>query len=270
MKGSFHMKFKVLLGLLLCTQLTNANPSVLCESDQGDSLVRFSESIIPLNKSTIEVLTWNVLKFKRENSFSDFSNLAAKTDIAFIQEAIHTIELQTKTAKSISMDWSFFKSFCREYGASGVQIGTRFPQFQAEALLAPALEPVVNTPKVTGFSTVEISGRKILLINVHGLNANKGLDFEKHMDQIYEIAAKFEGPIIWAGDFNTWNPSRMAYLKNKGQALGMALLVPETDKRKLKLDHILVRGFKAKSVKILDTYVSSDHWPVRAELEFSP
>ena len=259
------MKLKLVLGLFLCAQFVEASPSALCDSN--DSLVRFSNSIVPTETKTIEVLTWNVLKFKRENSFLDFTSLTGKADVAFIQEAIHSAELQSKTAQSVSMDWTFFKSFCREYGASGVQTGTRYPQLDADAMLAPAVEPVVNTPKVTGFSVVEISGRKVLLINVHGLNANKGLDFEKHMDQIVEVAAKFEGPIIWAGDFNTWSPARLTYLKNKAQSIGMMLLVPETDTRKLKLDHILVRGFKAKSVKVLDTYVSSDHWPVTAELE---
>lgn len=263
------MKFKFVLTLVLWSQLAEANPSTLCETNAVDGLVRFSNGITTSTKNTVQVLTWNVLKFKRENSVSDFVNLSNKADVAFIQEAIHSIDLQNKTAQSVSMDWTFFKSFCREYGASGVQTGSRYPQLQADAVLAPAVEPVVNTPKVTGFSVIEISGHKVLLINVHGLNANKGLDFEKHMDQIFNVAIKFEGPIIWAGDFNTWNPLRMAYLKNKGQALGMTLLVPETDVRKLKLDHILVRGFKVKSVKILDTYVSSDHWPVIAELELS-
>ncbi|AZZ35317.1 hypothetical protein CIK05_00365 [Bdellovibrio sp. qaytius] len=264
------MKLKLILGLFLCAQLAKANPSALCESDTSPSLVRFSKNIVPLTNSTIEVLTWNVLKFKRENSFSDFTNLANKADIAFVQEAVHSNDLQNQTAQNIPMDWTFFKSFCREYGASGVQIGSRFPQLETEAVLAPALEPVVNTPKVTGFATIEISGHKVLLISIHGLNANKGLDFEKHIDQVVGVASKFEGPIIWAGDFNTWNPLRIAYLKSKGESIGMTLLVPETDSRKLKLDHILVRGFKMKSVQVLDTYVSSDHWPVRAELEFSP
>lgn len=259
------MKLKLFVGLILCVQLAKANPSALCNSN--DSLMRFSSSIVPTETKIIEVLTWNVLKFKRENSFSDFANLTAKSDIAFIQESVHSADLQNKTAQSVSMDWTFFKSFCREYGATGVQTGTRYAQLDTDALLAPAVEPVVNTPKVTGFSVVEISGRKVLLINVHGLNANKGLDFEKHMDQIVDEAAKFEGPIIWAGDFNTWSPARLTYLKNKAQSIGMMLLVPEADSRKLKLDHILVRGFKAKSVKVLDTYVSSDHWPVTAELE---
>lgn len=263
------MKSKFVLALLLWAQLAEANPSALCESNAVDNLVRFSNGIATSTKNKIQILTWNVLKFKRPNSFTDFAYLSNQADVAFIQEATHSIDLQNKTAQNVAMDWTFFKSFCRDYGATGVQTGSRYQQVQAEALLAPAVEPIVNTPKVTGFSVVEISGYKVLLINVHGLNANKGLDFEKHMDQISNVAAKFEGPIIWAGDFNTWNPLRLAYLKNKAEALGMTLLVPETDKRKLQLDHILVRGFKANSIKILDNYVSSDHWPVIAELEFS-
>lgn len=263
------MKIKFVLALVLWSQLAEANPSALCESNATAGLVRFSNAITPSSRNTLHVLTWNVLKFKRENSFKDFTNLSNKADVAFIQEATHTIDLQNQAAADVSMDWTFFKSFCREYGATGVQTGSRFPQLQADAVMAPAVEPVVKTPKVTGFSVIEFSGKKVLLINVHGLNANPGSDFEKHMDQIYNVAAKFEGPIIWAGDFNTWNPVRMAYLNKKGQALGMTLLIPEVDVRKLKLDHILVRGFKVRAVKILDTYVSSDHWPVIAELELS-
>lgn len=262
------MKFTI-FSLLLLTQISWANPSTLCEADTTEKLVRFSKSVIPRQEKSIEVLTWNVLKFKRENSFSDLVSLTAKSDIAFVQEAIHSQDLQTQAAQSVSMDWTFFKSFCRDYGATGVQTGSRFPQLQAEAVLAPGLEPVVNTPKVTGFSTVEIEGVKVLLINVHGMNANKGLDFEKHMDQIYEVAKQFTGPIIWAGDFNTWNPIRTSYLNAKAKALNMTMLKPEVDNRKLKLDHIIVRGFRAKSVTILENFISSDHFPVRAELELS-
>lgn len=248
---------------------TFASPSALCESD-AKKLIQFSEGITVRSENTIEVLTWNVLKFQREKSFSDMTYLTSKSDIAFIQESIHSVEIQNQFAKNISMDWTFYKSFCRDYGASGVQIGTRFIQQQVQAIKAPALEPIVNTPKVTGFSTIEIKGVKVLLVNIHGLNANQGLDFERHIDQIYEIISKFDGPVIWAGDFNTWNPIRTLYLKNKAEKLGMTLLKPKVDNRKMKLDHIVVRGFIVKSVSILDTYNSSDHWPVRAELEFSP
>lgn len=261
------MKLNIVFSVLLLNQLVWANPSPLCETEE--KLVRFSQNVIPRQEKTIEVLTWNVLKFKRENSFSDLVSLANKSDIAFIQEAVHSQDLQTNAAQSVAMDWTFFKSFCRDYGATGVQTGSRFSQIDVEAILAPGLEPVVNTPKVTGFSTVEIQGVKVLLINVHGMNANKGLDFENHMDQIYAVAKNFEGPIIWAGDFNTWNPVRTAYLNAKAKALNMTVLKPETDNRKLKLDHIIVRGFKAKSVTILENFLSSDHFPVRAELELS-
>jgi endonuclease/exonuclease/phosphatase (EEP) superfamily protein YafD len=260
----------VIVVLILSAQTAFANPSFLCEDNNDSDYARFSGDVVQRQSQIIEVLTWNVLKFKRENSFSDLIYLTAKSDIAFIQESVHSADLQTQFQSEISMDWTFFKSFCRDYGSSGVQTGTRFPQIKVEAVKAPALEPVVNTPKVTGFSTIEIQGHKVLLVNIHGLNANQGLDFERHIHQVYEIIKKFKGPVIWAGDFNTWNPIRTMYLKNKAKDLGMTLLKPEVDNRKMKLDHIIVRGFKVNSVFILETYESSDHWPVRAELEFSP
>lgn len=262
------MKLNFAFLFLLISSFASANPSPLCNSN--DELVRFSQGPVPREEKTIEVLTWNVLKFQRDNSFTDLMALTNKSDIAFVQEAVHSSDNQASATKSVAMDWTFFKSFCRDYGATGVQTGSRFSQVQTDALLAPAIEPIVNTPKVTGFSTIEIQGVKVLLINVHGLNANKGLDFEKHMDQITEVAKTFNGPIIWAGDFNTWNPLRTAYLNSKAKELGMIMLKPEVDNRTKKLDHILVRGFRAKSVTVLDTYQSSDHFPVRAELEFAP
>lgn len=264
------MTFKFVISLLFAAQAASANPSALCMTNANEELVKFSKGITSRQEKTIEVLTWNVLKFKRENSFSDLVLLSNKSDIAFIQEAVHSTELQTNATEQVAMDWTFYKSFCRDYGATGVQTGSRFRQIEVNALLAPGVEPVVNTPKVTGFSTIEIEGIKVLLINVHGLNANKGLEFEKHMDQIHDVAKNFSGPIIWAGDFNTWNPVRMAYLNAKAKSLGMTVLKPEVDNRKLKLDHILVRGFTARSVTILENYITSDHLPVRAELEFSP
>jgi endonuclease/exonuclease/phosphatase (EEP) superfamily protein YafD len=241
----------VIVVLILSAQTAFANPSFLCEDNNDSDYARFSGDVVQRQSQIIEVLTWNVLKFKRENSFSDLIYLTAKSDIAFIQESVHSADLQTQFQ-------------------SEIQTGTRFPQIKVEAVKAPALEPVVNTPKVTGFSTIEIQGHKVLLVNIHGLNANQGLDFERHIHQVYEIIKKFKGPVIWAGDFNTWNPIRTMYLKNKAKDLGMTLLKPEVDNRKMKLDHIIVRGFKVNSVFILETYESSDHWPVRAELEFSP
>ena len=264
------MKLKIAALALFISPTTFANPSSVCRNNSNEKLIQFSEGIVSRQEKTIEVLTWNVLKFKRENSVADLVKLAAKSDIVFLQEAVHTEDLQLSLAKDISMDWTFFKSFCREYGATGVQTGSRFTQQEVEAVMAPGLEPIVNTPKVTGFSTVEIGAVKVLLINVHGMNANKGLDFESHMDQIFAVAKEFSGPIIWAGDFNTWNPVRMAYINAKAKALNMVLLKPEIDNRKLKLDHIYVRGFKVKSVTILESVLSSDHLPVRAELEFAP
>lgn len=267
---NYLLNILILLLIVSITQISSAQSSILCDRNSNQNFIRFSKGIAPLNHQTLQVLSWNVLKFERPNSFEDLVVLASTADITFIQESMHSSGLEKNFTEKISMDWTFFKSFCKNNGASGVQTGTRFQQLDVEMRKSPAVEPIVKTPKVTGFSTVEIQGKKVLLVNIHGLNANTGKDFEKHMDQAASVIAKFNGPVIWAGDFNTWSPTRTIYLINIAKKMGLQLLIPAVDNRKLKLDHILVRGFKMVSLEILDTYQSSDHFPVRAELEFSP
>ncbi|MFN3455477.1 MAG: endonuclease/exonuclease/phosphatase family protein [Pseudobdellovibrio sp.] len=265
MKNFYTFLFFISFSVLTYAQ----SSSVLCGATNNRN-IQFTKGIEPRhNTGTIEVVTWNVLKFQRDNSVRDMLSIANASDILFLQEAVHSGNFQNKFELGAGLDWTFYKSFCQfNRSATGVQTGTRFPQLEVKTVVAPGYEPILRTPKVSGLSIIEINSVKILLVNIHGLNFNQGEEFEKHIDQISMIIGQFSGPVIWAGDFNTWNETRMTYLKNTVDSLGLVFLMPKNDNRSEKLDHIIVRGFKAKSIEVLDTYQTSDHFPVRAELEF--
>jgi endonuclease/exonuclease/phosphatase (EEP) superfamily protein YafD len=87
---------------------------------------------------------------------------------------------------------------------------------------------------------------------------------------LYEIAeriSKFEGPVILAGDFNTWNVKRHLIMKSIFRDLGLEHLDLENDGRLLKLDHVFVRGFSVLKAEVHSSVFSSDHFPLEIKLK---
>jgi endonuclease/exonuclease/phosphatase (EEP) superfamily protein YafD len=238
--------------------------SYLCTNDRNQ--LSFNQSIVPLNQSTLKVLTWNAHKFADTQYFIDIKKLSQISDLIFVQEALHSSGWQNAFASHMSFDWSFHKSFCIDNQATGVLTGSRYPLITPRTILTTDTEPLSFTPKVSGISFIEFQNKKIMMINTHALNFNLGYDFENQIDQIIEMISQTNLPIIWAGDFNTWSPGRRSYLFNQAISQGLDPLIPKNDLRALQLDHILVRGFRSLNTKVLDQFKSSDHFPVMTEL----
>ncbi len=243
--------------------------SSLCTpANAGKNQVSFHQSVEPLNRNTLTVLTWNTHKLEDSLIYRDIKSLSEKSDLVFLQEVLHSGPKEAWFSQQLPFDWSFHKSFCMSGEATGVMTGSRFTLMASHTITSPGKEPVLYTPKVSGASVIAFQNQPILLINTHALNFNSGTDFQNQIDQLIEIIATTDVAVIWAGDFNTWNPKRTSYLFNQARSVGLSPLIPKKDPRKLKLDHILVRGLKTISVKVLDHYKTSDHLPVQAELSF--
>ncbi len=167
-------------------------------------------------------------------------------------------------------EWSFFKSFnLHKNSETGVLTGSRFNQLAQAILPTKHKEPILRTPKATGISLFPIkdSSKKLMVINTHAMNFNFGTPF---MEQITEIAETIEwhvGPMIWAGDFNTWSKGRMEFLMNIAEKLWLEKIDFSYDPRFLKLDHILYRWLSPVTCEIFDTVKSSDHYPISAQFE---
>lgn len=59
----------------------------------------------------------------------------------------------------------------------------------------------------------------------------------------------------------------MRELAKVAEELGLKWLIPENDKRFLKLDHILYRGVHPRFSEIRHDIKTSDHFPIWAEFE---
>ena len=256
--------------LLLSTTAFSANTSPLCQ-ENAENVLNFDSQITmrPNESGEFTVLVWNVFKYKRENLFKDLKKLSETSDIMMIQEAMHTNEWQETFAQQMPFSFSFFKSFCTEKNqATGVKNAARFKLMNDVILVSPGREPILNSPKVSGVSRVDIPGHgSVLLVNIHAINFVSNSVFEDQITQVADYISTQPGPVIWAGDFNTWNPARQKFLDLKTKALQLVHVNPVNDNRKHTLDHIYVRGFDIVNAEVL-RQTSSDHRPLMAVLKF--
>lgn len=239
--------------------------SSLCEKSAGNQ-ISFSNLLQIRLAPEFSVITWNAHKLTDRNFMPDLIQLSRETDVILIQEAMHNSELQGTLSTKFDFSFSFSKSFCTsDKQATGVMNASRYLLQNNLTLVSPDLEPITNTPKVSGYSAIRVPEIGIVhIINTHGLNFNIGTKFENQMNKLAQFIEKLEGPVIWAGDFNTWSTGRQKHLDKKAKELGLTHLRPATDNRGQKLDHVYIRGLEVIDIQILENIRSSDHLPIRA------
>jgi endonuclease/exonuclease/phosphatase (EEP) superfamily protein YafD len=242
--------------------------SILCDEFFQDH-ISFSKQLKHRNTSEITLVTWNAHKLEDKNLIPDLKRLSESSDIIFIQEAMHSTKLQNTFSSLFPFSFSFHKSFCTSNKqATGVMSAARFELQNSLTIVSPDTEPLTFTPKVSSYSQLMINNQIVHLINTHALNFNTGSSFERQMDQLAGFISQLSGPVIWAGDFNTWSPGRKNYLNKIAQSLQLEHLKPEKDPRYLILDHIYIRGMTALKTEVLPEK-SSDHAPLRATLKLN-
>lgn len=264
------MIFMTFINLLFLINGAHAqNHSILCIDDLRSNQISFSQEIQARQTEVLTLITWNAEKYSNKQFLKDIKNLSRSTDIILIQEAMHDSNLQNYFSQNLPFDFSFHKSFCTNQDrATGVMNSARFKLSNNQTIVSPQGQPITQTPKVSGYSQIVVNNQTVHLVNTHALNFNLGLPFEKQMDEIAHFIHQLQGPVIWAGDFNTWNSGRLQYLKQITENLGLKHLTPSKDPRRLVLDHIFVRGFTAGKTEVL-LKDSSDHYPLRTVLKLN-
>jgi len=115
-------------------------------------------------------------------------------------------------------------------------------------------------------------GRRLLCVNLHGINFRESRRFFQEMEDLKGLLRNHRGPMIVAGDFNSWNRSRQERLAHFTQELGLQFL--DTDGTKVKsfmgypLDHVFYRGLRLLRSEVPDLPELSDHNPILAAFEF--
>ncbi len=214
-----------------------------------------------------QVLIWNVYKGGNEDLLADFSALSRHAHISLFQEAIDQKSWAGRLAtENQTYQWSLARAFKTNGYHTGVATGSSVLPLQKVGYRTEAGEPITNTPKtmlMTDHSMIK--GETLRILNVHGINFVPNFIYYAQVDQMIEILKNHKGPLIVAGDFNTWNPGRLDYLKKSLASLKLKQV--DFGEGAPWLDHVFFRGLVVVRKNVFKEINSSDHKPLSVEFQ---
>lgn len=223
-------------------------------------------------QSSIEsfsVLCWNVAKLTLKNSYNEYLKKIIKEeslDVLLLQEVKKEI---SKEIDIYDYSYVFSPNIQTKRHVYGVFTAFKFSCKDELSLLSQKRELNYATHKITLITRHNISENKeFLMVNLHAINFVKSSSFEKELLNIRSAISSHNGPMIVAGDFNTWSVKRVRVLKEFIDDLSLKE-VTFNDSSKVKrvfsncIDYIFYRGLKLTSSKVIDTKLS-DHNPIIA------
>jgi len=237
-----------------------------------------------LNHHSIKVLNWNIAKNNFDKTwFKDFFRILRQyqPDLIFFQEVRMGVGVEQIIGFN-HLSWAYAPNFIDAHHQTycGILTAANISHITKKAIVTKHHEPLVNTPKVSLITEYPLSNQRktLLTINSHLINF---VDLHKFKTQLQEIElalSTHHGPIIFSGDFNTWNRQRAILLDKAVTKLGLKPVeFAPHESKKIKrfllsppLDYIFYRGLTAKpdSAKVLDEINSSDHKPLLAEFSY--
>lgn len=226
----------------------------------------------------IRCLVWNILKAKRTHWVRDFESLIADRDLVMLQEAVLKAPSDRLFTSSQRFEWIMARSFrhSRSGIEHGVKTGCAVSASERHFYLSPHAEPLSNTQKLLLVTRHALQGESetLLVLNMHAINFVRIEKYTEQLDQLESALSAHRGPVILAGDFNTWSPTRLLRFIDVAKRAGLREAAMD---RKLKLahmnshlDHVFFRGLTLRGIESLGHYSSSDHAPITATFVRDP
>ncbi|NOR45351.1 MAG: endonuclease/exonuclease/phosphatase family protein [Candidatus Delongbacteria bacterium] len=237
-----------------------------------------------LDNDTIRVLSWNVYKENNETEWAkEFKTIVniKKPNIILLQEFILDTNMVASFSECSKLGYEFApNTYIKKYKAhSGVLTASSIKPIMVNSVFSNGLEPITKTPKVILFTkyTLSSSNKYLLVANVHAINFEiSNNKFEDQLQNMSKIVIAHDGPVIVAGDFNTWSESRYEYLNEMTKKNGLTKIDFGSKSDNITcsfgnpLDHIFYSENDLELIKkssdVIDNIESSDHLPLFIEL----
>ncbi len=237
--------------------------------DDKNVLVHFGDCRNEFLPPQWQLFVWNIHKAEAKNGWArDFEYLAPKSDVILLQEAMMDDFVPAVVLRQKGFCWNFATSFLNnDENGTGVMNGSSIIPLSIHFLRSPGREPVTNTPKMTLIEEYALANMRetLMVANIHGLNFVSNKTNRQQIEQVASFLKKHKGPIIFAGDFNSWNKGRREALNEILSKLALRAVNFPNDNRRMKLDHIYVRGLSVLKTTLHENIDSSDHKPLTAE-----
>lgn len=224
---------------------------------------------------SIKALVWNIKKSEEDAWQAEFLNYARNQSLFLLQEVYQTSQFQFTQNYFPQFRFDMTTGFKYKGINTGVMNASSVRPSQIRFSHTVDTEPVVNTPKGNIFTTYPIKGirEELLVISVHGINLTGFDTFKRHMQQMIRVIKEHQGPVLWAGDFNTRTKERTEYLLQQTKELGMSEVKFINGDRRMTwiltknfLDHAFVRGLEVKHAEVIANSQGSDHKPMVMDL----
>lgn len=289
---------KVALALLSITTLISLNTVAFSSMDVAyDDYVRVPDIAAPvpadddvikhmgfptssqLPARSFKFLVWNLHKGTEERFKPEYLALSFDRDIVMNQEVFLD---QKMTGVFNYLPHFFFTTATsffsgKEKVRTGVANISRVQPSHTLFIRTKTLEPVVGSPKLALITSypIRFSTHDLTVVNIHGINFVSTRSFQQELARIYELIKDVKGPLVFAGDFNTWNLERTKILEHYAQKLGLSHARFLPDNRMTfngyPLDHFLhSKDLKVSKAKVEGFYRGSDHKPLQVEVEYFP
>lgn len=226
---------------------------------------------------SIKVMVWNLKKGQEPNLDRDLKYYGQDRDLFIFSEG-YLSPLMTGIFNSFEdFRWDMGVAFLYKKDnntKTGTVIGSKVQPTSISVRHTADLEPFILTPKALTMGKYPIAGtnKELLVISVHAINVVTPNAFERHMQLAKEEMIKHDGPIIFAGDFNTNLAKKVKFLKKMTTDLGMQSVEFKDDKRMKSfgqiIDYIFVRNLYPKNSKVLGHLKSSDHKAMMADFKY--
>ncbi len=260
-----------------CFNITRSNgPDLECNQAslyRGEEYRFFSVTgeTRQLQTEKIRLFNWNSYKGEMDGWLSDFSALSDEYDLVLLQEAYLSNALLDFLEKT-DWNWDISTTFKYKKIQTGVLTASRVvPDLHCSFQM---VEPWLRTPKAVLISRYDLSGtdEKLVVVNVHLINFTFDIwAFKSQLDRLKSILNQHKGPLIVAGDFNTWSDKRLDLVLKLMEELHMQPVIFTEDERSEvlgnKVDHIFYRKLEVSMAKGIDTK-TSDHNPMSVEFTF--
>ncbi len=215
------------------------------------------------------MLCWNVHKNNRKHpKFQSFLYKELErqaVDLILFQEAgfrnDHYFELphfSYDAAANLEFKGKFY----------GVLTASRMESNRAKAYLSEGRESLFGPHKSLLLSDYSFAdGSSLLILNVHAINFRENQRYSKELERFLALLKEHKGPMILAGDFNSWNKKRMEKLQKITKILSLtAATFQETAKVKSfmgkTLDFVFYRELELVEAVVMDEHTLSDHNPL--------
>lgn len=227
------------------------------------------------------IASWNIHKGLGAGMPADLERLVRTShpQILLLQEAHEQLALTPLAVNLFATSWRYPWSAQSRVGVHTAAVARAM---NPRSLETRSRELGFTSPKVSLITEYRLpDDQRLMAVNVHCMNFERfgTTRFRAQLGRLREEMAGHSGPIVMAGDFNTWRTERLGLL----QAMTAGLNLVEVDqfpsgrttatKRsqlvdwllgidpELALDRVYYRGLDVVDAEVLD-YDSSDHRPI--------